>query len=87
MIYEHIELAKTYCVMTDKFLTDEDRMIYRLKVHRNMITWVIKRLADEGIQARRTTGDDPYGDIVLLDPDDIPRVQQIIRVIQEEENR
>lgn len=87
MIYEHIELAKTYCVMTDKFLTDEDRMISRLKVHRNMITWVIKRLADEGIHARRTTRNDPHGDIVLLDPDDIPRVQQIIRVIQEEENR
>lgn len=80
-------MVKKDCVMTDTFLTDEDRMIYRLKVHRNMIAWVIKQLADEGIQARRTTGNDPRGDIVLLEPDDIPRVQQIIRVIQEEENR
>ena len=68
--------------MADNFPTDEDRMIYRLHVHRNMITWVIKRLADAGISAQRTTGNDPHGDIVLLDPADIPRVQQIIREIQ-----
>ena len=70
--------------MADNFPTDEDRMIYRLHVHRNMITWVIKRLADAGIPAERTIGNDPHGDIVLLDPADIPRVQQIIREIQTE---
>jgi len=70
--------------MSDNFPTDEDRMIYRLHVHKNMITWVIKRLADAGIQVKRTTGNDPRGDIVLFDPMDIPRVQQIIRDIQEE---
>ena len=70
--------------MSANFPTDEDRMIYRLHVHKNMITWVIKRLADAGIQAKRTTGNDPQGDIVLFDPMDIPRVQQIIRDIQSE---
>lgn len=70
--------------MADNFPTDEDRMIYRLQVHRNMITWVIKRLANAGIEAKRTTGNAPQGDIVLLDPADIPRVQQIIREIQAE---
>jgi len=70
--------------MSDNFPTDEDRMIYRLHVHKNMITWVLKRLADAGIPAKRTTGNDPQGDIVVLDPMDIPRVQQIIRDIQEE---
>lgn len=70
--------------MAENFPTDEDRMIYRLQVHRNMITWVIKRLADAGIPAKRTTGNDPHGDIVLLDPADSSRVQQIIREIQAE---
>ncbi|MEZ4664843.1 MAG: hypothetical protein R2911_45515 [Caldilineaceae bacterium] len=70
--------------MADNFPTDEDRMIYRLYVHRNMITWMIKRLAEAGIQAERTTGNDPHGDIFLLDPSDIQRVQQIIRQIQAE---
>ena len=70
--------------MANNFPTDEDRMIYRLHVHRNMITWVIQQLADAGIQAERTIGNDPHGDIVLLDPADISRVQQIIREIQAE---
>ena len=70
--------------MAGDFPTDEDRMIYRLHVHRNMITWVIKQLAEAGIKAQRTTGNDPHGDIVLLDPADIPRVQQIIRAMQAE---
>lgn len=70
--------------MADNFPTDEDRMIYRLQVHRNMITWVIQRLVDAGIQAQRTTGNNPHGDIVLIDSADIPRVQQIIREIQAE---
>ena len=70
--------------MADNFPTDEDRMIYRLQVHRNMITWVIQRLAEAGIQAKRTTGNDPQGDIVLLDPADVPRVQQLIRAIHAE---
>lgn len=70
--------------MADNFPTDEDRMIYRLQVHRNMITWVIQRLADAGIPAQRTTGNDPHGDIVLLDSADISRVQEIIREIQAE---
>lgn len=72
--------------MSDNFPTDEDRMIYRLQVHRNMIAWVIQRLAAAGIPARRTTGNDPQGDIVLLDPVDVLRVQQIIREIQAENN-
>lgn len=70
--------------MADNFPTDEDRMIYRLQVHRNMITWVIKRLAEAGIQANRTTGNNPHGDIILLDLADSSRVQQIIRKIQVE---
>ena len=73
--------------MAKTFLTDEDRMIYHLTVHRNMITWLLKQLEDEGIEARRTTGNDSRGDIVILNQDDIPRVQQIIRKIQEEHAR
>ena len=73
--------------MSDNFPTDEDRLIYKLHVHKNMITWIIKRLSEAGIQAKRTRGNNPHGDVVLLDPVDVPRVQQIIREIQTEENR
>lgn len=73
--------------MSDNLPTDEDRLIYKLHVHKNMITWVIERLAEAGIQAKRTRGNNPHGDIVLLDPVDVPRVQQIIRDIQAEANK
>ena len=73
--------------MNDPLQTDEDRMIYRLQVHRNLIAWLIQRLAEAGIKAKRTTGNDPRGDIVLLNPADIPRVQEIIRAMQQEEHR
>lgn len=66
--------------MTDrKFETDEDAMAHRLFVHRDMIGWVIKQLAQEGIQCQRTEGYDRNGDILLLNDNDVPKVQQIIR--------
>ena len=68
--------------MSNTFPTDEDRMIYRLTVHRNMITWLLKQLEAEGIQAQRTVGNDPSGDILLIDAKDVPRAQQLIRKIQ-----
>lgn len=73
--------------MSNDFPTDEDRLIYKLNVHKHMITWVIERLSKVGIQAKRTRGNNPHGDIILLDPVDVPLVQQIIREIQAEENR
>jgi hypothetical protein len=72
--------------MKNQFPTDEDRMIYHLTVHKTMISWLINKLQAEGIQAQRTTGNDPNGDILLINPDDIPRVQQLIREIQAKEN-
>ena len=73
-------------VMNDKFHTGEDRMIYRLTVHKNMITWLLSKLETEGITARRTMGNDSHGDIELLNPSDVLRVQQLIREIQAEQN-
>jgi len=72
--------------MNSSFSTDEDRMIHRLIIHRNMITWLLRKLEAEGIRAERTTGNDPNGDILLINSDDVPRVQQLIREIQTEYN-
>lgn len=43
--------------MTDQ--TDEDKMMERLLIHKNMIGWLIKKLKAEGIECQRTTGNDP----------------------------
>ncbi|MBD1892853.1 hypothetical protein [Coleofasciculus sp. FACHB-SPT9] len=67
-------------------MTDEDKMIYKLTVHRNFIGWVIDKLKEEGILAQRTTGNDSKGDILLINPDEVPRVKEIIRQIQSEYN-
>ena len=67
-------------------VTDEDRMIQRLQVHKNLITWMLQRLAEQGIKAKRTRGNDPGGDIVICDPNDVQRAQEIIRMIQREYN-
>ncbi|MCL1475845.1 hypothetical protein [Argonema antarcticum] len=67
--------------------TDEDRMRYKLLVHKNFIGWVIEELKKEGISATRTTGNDSKGDILLINPEDASRVQEIIRQIQNKYNR
>lgn len=66
--------------------TDEDKKIERLIIHKNLIGWLIKKLKAEGIKCERTTGDDPDGDILLLNSDDVPRVKEIVRQIQKQYN-
>ncbi|MEA5617578.1 hypothetical protein VB711_06960 [Cronbergia sp. UHCC 0137] len=71
--------------MTDQ--TDEDKMMERLLIHKNMIGWLIEKLKAEGIECQRTTGNDPNGDILLINPEDEPRVKNMIRKIQQEYNQ
>jgi hypothetical protein len=66
---------------------DEDKMIYKLKVHRDFIGWIIEQLKEEGISAKRTTGNDRKGDILLINQADVPRVQEIIREINKKYKR
>lgn len=68
-------------------MTDEDKMIYKLIVHKNFIGWVIDKLKEEGILAKRTNGNDPNGDILLVKPEDAPRVKEIVRKLQSKYNR
>ncbi len=67
-------------------MTDEDELIARLEVHRDMIGWLIMELSKEGIQAKRTTGNNPKGDILIVNQQDVPRVKQLLRNLQAEFN-
>ncbi|MBE9187098.1 hypothetical protein IQ270_21170 [Microcoleus sp. LEGE 07076] len=67
-------------------MTDEDELIARLEVHRDMIGWLIMELSKEGIQAKRTTGNNPKGDILIVNQQDVPRVKQLLRNWQIEFN-
>jgi hypothetical protein len=67
-------------------MTDEDELIARLEVHRDMIGWLIMELSKEGIQAKRTTGNSPKGDILIVKEQDVQRVKQLLRNFQIEFN-
>ncbi|WP_342597911.1 hypothetical protein VKI21_12725 [Cyanobacterium aponinum UTEX 3222] len=67
-------------------MTDEDKMIERLTIHKNLIGWIIEELEAEGIEARRTTGNDSSGDVLIVNSEDVPRVKEIVRQIQKEYN-
>lgn len=67
-------------------MTDEDAQIARLKIHRDMIGWVIRELHKEEIRAERTTGGSPKGDILVVDISDVPRVKQLLRSWQSKFN-
>jgi hypothetical protein len=67
-------------------MTDEDKMIARLRVHRDFIGWVIDLLKEEGIEARRTTDNHPSGDILIVNQKDAPRVREIVRSVNSKFN-
>jgi hypothetical protein len=60
---------------------DEDKMIYKLKVHRDFIGWDYRAIKGRRHFSKRTTGNDRKGDILLINQADVPRVQEIIREI------
>lgn len=57
--------------MTSDYPTDEDRQIARLIIHRNLVGWVVQALAEAGIEAARTSGNDVSGDVRLCRAEDI----------------
>jgi hypothetical protein len=62
-----------------EYPTDEDLQIARLKVHRDLIGWVIRILDQAGVQSERTRGNDENGDIRLLTPIDIVAAKSCLR--------
>lgn len=68
-------------------MTDEDRLIYQLTLHRDLVGWVIGKLAEGGIASQRTTGNDPKGDILIVAPNDASQVKEIIRELHNQYTR
>jgi len=68
-------------------MTDEDRLIYQLTLHRDLVGWVIGKLAEDGIASQRTTGNDPKGDILIVAPNEASQVKEIIRDLHNQYTR
>ncbi len=60
-------------------MSDEDKLIYKLKLHKGLKMLVMDELSKEGIPCKETSGNDPKGDILVINPEDVPRVQEIIK--------
>ena len=54
--------------------------------HKNLIGWVIEQLEAEGIKCQRTTGNDSRGDILYFNPEDEPKVKEIVQKINKNHN-
>lgn len=72
--------------MNQDDITDEDRQIERLLVHKKIIGWLIAELKKQGIEAKRTTNNSPKGDILIINKEDAIRVKEILRDLQQELN-
>lgn len=68
-------------------MTDEDRQIYQLQLHRDLVGWTIGQLEQVGIASRRTRGNDPKGDILILDAREASQVKEIVRNLHNQYNR
>lgn len=67
--------------------TDEDKQIARLRVHRDLIGWIVDRLQEAGIQAERTTGGNANGDIEICDRNAILQAKEILVQLTDRSSR
>jgi hypothetical protein len=63
-------------------ISDEDRLIRILKLHKALKLWTIVLLSQQGIACQETYGNDEKGDIIVLHPEDVPLVQQLLDGLQ-----
>lgn len=66
-----------------EYPTDEDLQIARLRIHRDLVGWVIVALEEVGILAERTRGNDENGDIRLLNSSDVILAKERLREIHQ----
>lgn len=67
-------------------MTDEDQQIARLKIHRDIIGWLIKELKNERIKAERTIGASSKGDI-LITTNKKSKLKEVMYLIEERFNQ
>lgn len=67
-------------------ISDEDRLIRVLQLHKALKQWTIATLLRQGIVCQETYGNDEKGDIIVINPEDAPRVQQLLDEIQQQFN-
>lgn len=67
-------------------ISDEDRLIRVLQLHKALKKWVMSLLQSQAIECRETYGNDEKGDILIVRSQDTARVQQIVDELQQQFN-
>jgi hypothetical protein len=62
-------------------LSDEEKLIRILRLHKGLKDWVIQALVEQGIECQETYGNDEKGDIIIIHPQDTVLVQRIVLAI------
>lgn len=70
----------------DRWATDEDRMIYRYQIHRDLVGWVMQQLQAKGIPCDRPQGNYPQGDILLHNNSDLDKAQAVVMELHQQFN-
>lgn len=72
--------------MSNSFDTDEDKMIHKLKVHKNLVSWILGFLQREQIPSERTKGNNPNGDIFYYNEEDDEKVRKVVKDLNKKYN-
>jgi hypothetical protein len=67
-------------------ISDEDKLIKILKLHRDLKRWVMGQLLVQGIQCRETYGNDARGDILIIDRKNTAAAQERVQEIHHQFN-
>lgn len=73
--------------MSQKKITDEDKMIKRLEDHRDVVGFVVDTLQKNGIDAQRTYDNFPGGDVIVMDEDREEDVKDVLRKLDQKVNK
>lgn len=65
---------------------DEDKIIRKLTIHKNLIGWIIALFKNENIEMERTYGNDSRGDIFYPEERDTEKIQKIVRELNQKYN-
>ena len=55
-----------------------------MQVHRDLVGWIINKLEESGIQAKRTTGSNEKGDSEISNRNTMPQVKKILCQVREQ---
>lgn len=59
--------------------SDEDRMIEKLEVHRDLVNHVVKLLNDANIKSEPSKDNDPRGDVIILNREDVEKAKTLLK--------